>query len=175
MPSSASRARNWLSSFESAAAVPPRKIAAPLSNTTAVATTPTWLLMPVNLEMPGKITGLPFCKTPSGSDFGKPEPAAVADAHHVRRPSTAAGSLSHETSTVGVVRADAGAQFFGRSAAGQTGVRGEVNLAHPNTSQQPQDAGTCNWIAAVERHIKIVLPAVCVGWPLSGQRKMSSG
>jgi hypothetical protein len=49
---------------------------------------------------------------------------------------------------VGIVRADAGAQFLGRFAAGQTGMLGEVNFAHPNISQQLQDAGASNQIAA---------------------------
>src|SRR6202012_2949792 len=49
MPSLSRSARNWSSWFGSAAATPPRRIAAPVSTTMAATREPAWVVMPVNM------------------------------------------------------------------------------------------------------------------------------
>jgi hypothetical protein len=61
---------------------------------------------------------------------------------------TRAGSVSQETSVVGVVREDAGAQYSEHIAAGQPEMMGEVNFVHLNPPQQPQDDAPSNRTAA---------------------------
>jgi hypothetical protein len=100
MPSSLSSARNWSSWLGSAAAAPPRRLAAPVSTTMGVTREPVWVVMPGNMAGVSVLVGPPdgfwivIYATRSLSDQSSPGALGINCAFPVNSPNNECSSVS---------------------------------------------------------------------------------